>query len=124
MSTEMTEYIPVLIMMAAGVVIAGAGMLVSNLLGPKVFGKVKDAPFECGVPPFGNVKHRISVRFYLVAILFLLFDVEVIFFYPWAIAYKKYLEFGPFIVFEMAAFVGLLLVGYYYVLRKGALKWD
>lgn len=117
-------YIPVLMLMAAG---AGVGMiiiLISHLLGPKIPNKMKNSVFECGVPPVGDARHRFSVRFYLVAILFLLFDVEVIFFYPWAVVYKKYLSINSFILFEMAFFVGILLVGYIYVLRKGALEWD
>ena len=82
-------------------------------------------PFECGVPPLDTGQHhRISVRFYLVAILFLLFDVEGIFFFPWAVVYKKFLGINAFILIEMAFFVLILLVGYIYVLKKGALEWE
>lgn len=118
------DYIPVLIMMAAGLAVGGAILIISNLLGPKAPSWIKDQPFECGVPGIGDAQQRVSVRFYLVAILFLLFDVEVIFFFPWAIAFKKYLSLGAFILIEMAVFVAILLVGYFYVLGKGALKWD
>jgi NADH-quinone oxidoreductase subunit A len=69
-------------------------------------------------------KQRVSVRFYLVAILFLLFDVETVFFYPWAVVYKKFLAAGPFILLEMLIFIAVLFVGYVYVLRKGALEWE
>ena len=99
-------------------------LLVSSLLGPRLPNPRKNTPFECGMPPFGDARHRISVRFYVVALLFLLFDVEAIFFFPWAVVYKKYLTFNSFILLEMGFFVGLLLVGYYYALRKGALEWD
>jgi NADH-quinone oxidoreductase subunit A len=118
------DYLPVLLMMAAGLVIGGAASILTSLLGPKFFSKVKDAPFECGVPPLGSPQQRVSVRFYLVAILFLLFDVEAIFFYPWAVVFKQYLTINAFILVEMAAFVGILLIGYFYVLKKGALEWE
>jgi NADH-quinone oxidoreductase subunit A len=98
---------------------------VTNVLGPKSAPNRKRAtPFECGVPGTGSAHARHSVRFYLVAILFLLFDVEGIFFFPWAVVYKKYLTINSFILLEMGFFVGILLVGYVYVLRKGALEWE
>lgn len=99
-------------------------MLASSLLGSGVPNKQKDLPFECGVPAYGSARQRFSVRFYLVAILFLLFDVEGVFFFPWAVVYKKYLSINSFILVEMAFFVAILLVGYFYVLRKGALEWE
>ena len=118
------SYIPVLILMAIGLTIGGVIIILSSLLGPQIRNRIKDSPFECGVPAYKDAKHRFSVRFYMVAILFLLFDVEAIFFYPWAVVFKKYLAINSFILVEMAFFVGILLVGYFYVLRKGALEWD
>ena len=119
------SYIPVLILMTIGTVIGGVIIILSSLLGPKVSNRVKNTPFECGVPGLKDAnKQRFSVRFYLVAILFLLFDVEAIFFFPWAVVFKKYLAINSFILVEMGFFVGILLVGYFYVLRKGALEWD
>jgi NADH-quinone oxidoreductase subunit A len=118
------EYIPVLILMAAGAGVGGAILLLSHLLGPKSGNPMKDSPFECGVPPISDARRRISVRFYLVTILFLLFDVEAMFFLPFAVVYKKYLSLNHFILAEMGVFVLILLVGYIYVLRKGALEWD
>ncbi len=119
------EYLPVLVMMAAGVFIGGAVLFLTTWLGPKLPNKTKDIPAECGIPVTEMVrKQRVSVRFYLVAILFLLFDVETVFFYPWAVAYKKFLGSGAFILMEMGVFVLVLLVGYVYVLRKGALDWE
>jgi NADH-quinone oxidoreductase subunit A len=117
-------YIPVLILMLVGLTVGGAVLLLTTLLGTGIPNKRKDMPFECGVPPVGSAHNRFSVRFYLVAILFLLFDVEGIFFFPWAVAYKKYLSINAFILIEMAFFVAILLVGYIYVLRKGALEWE
>jgi NADH-quinone oxidoreductase subunit A len=118
------DYIPVLILMAIGISVGAGATLVSYLLGPKIPNRMKDQPFECGVPAIGDARRRISVRFYLVAILFLLFDVEAMFFFPFAVAYKSYLSVNNFILLEMGLFVGILLVGYVYVLRKGALEWD
>lgn len=118
------SYIPVLILMLVGLAVGGVILLLTTLLGNSIPNKRKDMPFECGVPPVGSARHRFSVRFYLVAILFLLFDVEGIFFYPWAVVYKKYLSINAFILIEMAFFALILLVGYFYVLRKGALEWE
>jgi NADH-quinone oxidoreductase subunit A len=119
------DYLPVLVMMAAGVFIGGAVLVLTTLLGPKLPNKTKDSPAECGIPVSEMVrKQRVSVRFYLVAILFLLFDVETVFFYPWAVVYKKFLSTGPFILIEMLVFIAVLFVGYVYVLRKGALEWE
>lgn len=118
------DYIPILILMLVGMTVGGVILLMSHLLGPRLPNARKDMPFECGVPPSGDARHRFSVRFYLVAILFLLFDVEAIFFFPWAVVYKKYLSVNAFILVEMAFFVAILLVGYIYILRKGALEWE
>ena len=110
--------------MAAGLGLGGLIILLSSLLGPKVKSSMKETPFECGVPISGDAKQRFSVRFYLVAILFLLFDVEVVFFFPFALVFKEYLNFNSFILAEMGLFVAVLLVGYFYVLKKGALEWE
>lgn len=117
-------YIPVLILMVAAAILGSVVLLVSWLLGPKAPNKRKNSPFECGMPPVGDAQHRFSVRFYLVAILFLLFDVEAVFFFPWAVVFKKYLSINSFILVEMGFFVAILLVGYFYILRKGALEWE
>ena len=118
------QYIPVLLMMGIGTALGAVVLLMSHLLGPKLPNKRKNQPFECGVPPHGDTHRRFSVRFYMVAILFLLFDVEAIFFFPWAVVFRKYLSINSFILVEMGLFVGILLVGYFYVLRKGALEWE
>jgi NADH-quinone oxidoreductase subunit A len=120
----MTAYIPVLILMGIGATIAGVVLVLTHLCGPKRPNKKKMNVYECGVPPIGDARRRVSVKFYLVAILFLLFDVEAIFFFPWAAVYKKYLAVNGFILFEMLFFVGILFVGYIYILKKGALEWD
>lgn len=118
------EYLPVLILMAVGATIGTVIIILSSLLGPKISNKLKEQPFECGVPIHGDAKQRFSVRFYLVAILFLLFDVEAVFFFPFALIYKDYLTLNSFILIEMAVFIAVLLIGYFYVLKKGALDWE
>lgn len=118
------DYLPVLILLVAGAVVGGAASAISFLVGPKRRNAMKEQAFECGVPAVESKTHRISVRFFLVAILFLIFDVEGVFFFPWALTFRKFLDAGPMIIFEMAVFVGLLLVGYFYVLRKRALEWE
>ena len=120
----MNAYIPVLILMGIGVTIAAAATILSALIGPKKPNKIKMDVYECGVPPIGDARRRFSVRFYLVAILFLLFDVESVFFYPLAIAYKKFIAVNAFILIEMLFFAAVLLIGFIYIYRKGALEWD
>ncbi|MGK5089851.1 NADH-quinone oxidoreductase subunit A [Bdellovibrionota bacterium FG-2] len=117
-------YIPVLILLGLGLAVGGAVLVLTHLIGTGIPNRKKNQPFECGVPGMGDARHRVSVRFYLVAILFLLFDVEAIFFFPWALVFKKYLSINSFILLEMAFFVAIFLVGYFYVLRKRALDWD
>lgn len=120
----MEAYIPVLILMGVGATIGGVVLLLTHLCGPKRPNKLKMNVYECGVPPIGDTHRRVSVKFYLVAILFLLFDVESVFFYPWAVVYRKYLGINGFILLEMFFFIAILLVGFYYIFKKGALEWD
>ncbi len=99
-----------------------AGMLgASYVLGKKVRNRVKDMPYECGVAPVGNARERFSVKFYLVGMLFILFDIEAIFLYPWAVVYR---ELKLFAFFEMLIFIGLVVAGFFYVWKKGALNWS
>ncbi len=117
----MSGYLAVLILMGVGALVAGGALLITHLV-PIRKNVTKMSVYECGVPTAGDARGRFSVRFYLVAILFLLFDVEVVFFYPWAVIYKKFLNINGFILFEMLFFVAMLLVGYIYVIKKGALE--
>ena len=93
---------------------------VSYLLGKKVRNRVKDMPYESGIVPTGDARQRFSVKFYLVGMLFILFDIEAIFLYPWAVVYRDLRIFG---FIEMAIFVILILSGYFYIWKKGALDW-
>jgi NADH-quinone oxidoreductase subunit A len=122
MPTSLAEtYFPVLIQVVIAMAIA-AGMLgASFLLGKKVRNRVKDMPYECGIAPTGNARERFSVKFYLVAMLFILFDIEAVFLYPWVVVYR---ELKMFAFFEMLVFVLLILAGFFYIWKKGALDWS
>jgi NADH-quinone oxidoreductase subunit A len=114
-------YFPVLLQVAIAMAVA-AGMLgASFLLGKRVRNKVKDMPYECGITPVGNARERFSVKFYLVAMLFILFDIEAIFLYPWAVVYR---ELKMFAFVEMLIFIILILAGFFYIWKKGALDWS
>ncbi|MCW5893496.1 MAG: NADH-quinone oxidoreductase subunit A [bacterium] len=115
------EYVPVLVTLAIAAAVPSLFLLVSALFGPRQPNPVKDEPFECGNPSSGPAWGRFSVKFYLTAILFIIFDVEVVFLYPWAILFR---ELGLFGFIEMLVFMAILTLGLVYVWRKGALEWD
>ncbi len=116
-----SDYLPILLQFGLALAFVIAVMLITHLVGPKRKGKDKLEPFECGIEPTGNARQPYSVKYFLVAILFVLFDVEVIFMYPWAVNFKS-LGMTGFI--EMILFVAFLLLGFYYILKKGALEWE
>lgn len=119
-------YFPVLLQIAIAVAVAGGMVGASAFLGNRVKNKVKDMPYESGMVPVGNARERFSVKFYLVAMLFILFDIEAIFLYPWVVVYrdlgKTVSPLFPF--FEMLIFVVLVLCGFYYIWKKGVLDWS
>ena len=114
-------YFPVIVQAVIAVVIAAALIAISFLLGKRVRNRVKDSPYESGIAPTGSARERFSVKFYLVAIVFILFDIEAVFLYPWAVVYRELKMFG---FFEMLVFVVLILSGFFYIWRKGALDWS
>ncbi len=114
-------FIPILMMLIVGIGFAVFTLLASHFLGKRVYEPAKMAPYECGITPTGTARERFHTRFYLVAMLFIVFDIETVFLYPWAIVFKK---LGMFGLIEMAVFIGILLVGFAYVWGKGALEWD
>ena len=114
-------FYPILFLLIIGCVLAVVFMFLSSKIGKRTKLGKKTTPYECGVDPVGSTKEPIRVKFYLVAILFILFDIEVIFLYPWAVISRK---LGMFGFIEMCVFVVILLVGYFYILGRGALKWD
>jgi NADH-quinone oxidoreductase subunit A len=113
-------YIPIIIFFLIAVLVPVALLGASRLVQRRVFDRAKLMPYECGIDPIGDARERFSVRFYMVAMLFLIFDVETIFLFPWAIIYDKLALFG---LAEMLVFIGILVVGYYYAWRKGAFEW-
>jgi NADH-quinone oxidoreductase subunit A len=126
-SSQLAQYIPVLFLLAVAVGFAGA-TLVSSVLFGKWGGhsKAKDAPYECGKEPIGEGSARFSVKFYLVAMLFILFDIEVVFMYPWAVVYRDMLAEHAtrnLIFGSMISFIGILFAGYLYALSKKAFDW-
>ena len=116
----MQGWLSILIMIAVAFVFGGIMVGLGVLLGPRKPTPEKLAPYECGMPPVGDARERQSVKFYLVAMIFLLFDIEVAFLYPWAISLKS---LGVAGVWQIVTFFGLLLTGYIYVWRKGAFDW-
>lgn len=115
------EYIPVLAMLALAALVPGSFLAVSVLFGPRRPSAIKEQPFECGNVSTGPAWGRFSVKFYLTAILFIVFDVEVVFLYPWALLFRR---LGVFGFVEMMIFLFVLTLGLVYVWRKGALEWD
>jgi NADH-quinone oxidoreductase subunit A len=117
---NLTNYLPVALMFLLAAGFVSITMLVTHWLGPKRKTKVKLESFECGIEPQGNARAPFPIRYFLVALLFVLFDVEVIFMYPWAVNFK---EFGVTGLMQMLVFIALLLVGFFYIIKKKALEW-
>jgi NADH-quinone oxidoreductase subunit A len=118
------DYIPVLLQFAVAVGFAVSAIVVSIILGKTgTRTRTKDTPYECGMVPEGEAVPRFSVKFYLVAMLFILFDLEIVFMYPWAVVYKEVIVESKTIFWSMLSFISILMVGYAYALKKGALDW-
>ena len=118
------EYLPVLLQIIVAISFAASALLVSIVMGKT--GKrtrAKDSAYECGMVPQGGGQPRFSVRFYLVAMLFILFDLEIVFMYPWAVVYKESIAQSSLIFWSMLSFISILMIGYIYALKKGALDW-
>jgi NADH-quinone oxidoreductase subunit A len=125
--TQLAQYIPILFLLAAAVGFAGGTLFISVVLGKFAkSSKAKDAAYECGKDPIGEGSSRFSVKFYLVAMLFILFDIEVVFMYPWAVVYRDMLAEHAtrnLILGSMVSFLGILFAGYIYALKKNAFDW-
>ncbi len=120
-SVMLTEYYGIFYIVILAVLFAGVTVFLSSILGPRRRSKVKSEPFECGVPTEGAQYVETPVKFYIIALLFLVFDLECVFLYPWAVYYKK---LGLFGFVEMFIFILILLICYAYVWKKGALEWE
>ena len=117
----MLTYLPIVFMMIASIGFVLTTMFATHWMGPKRQSAVKEDTFECGIPTQGNARTPFSIKYFLVAVLFVLFDVEVIFMYPWAVNFKK---LGVMGIVEMFSFMSIFLVGFFYIVKKGALTWE
>jgi len=119
------QYIPVFIVILIAIVFAAAVILTSSIFGPQRPDKIKEMPYESGKNPVGASNERISIKYYLVAMLFIIFDIEVIFIYPWGVEFKRlFAETGIFAFLPMLIFLIVLEMGFLYVYAKGGLNWD
>jgi NADH-quinone oxidoreductase subunit A len=116
-----SDFLPIIVQFVLAIAFVAFSMIASHLIGPRRKSRVKDEAFECGIESVGNARTPISVKYFLTAILFVLFDVEVIFMYPWAVNFR---ELGKTGVYEMIVFLALLMAGFAYVIKKGVLRWN
>ena len=127
MTFRLYDYLPILLMFIVAGGFAVGNVLLSQLVGQRKRTRTKLMPYECGKDPVGSARERFSVKFYLIAMIFILFDIEVIFLVPWAAVYKTLAAQGTamrqFVYLEMMIFIGLLFIGYIYVVKKGAFDW-
>jgi len=121
MNSQTADYLPILIQFFVALGFVVLTMTATHYLGPKRKSKIKLDVFECGIESQGNARIPFSIKYFLVAILFVIFDVEVIFMYPWAV---NFTELGSLGLLEMFFFMGFLLIGFFYIIKKGALKWE
>ena len=115
------NYLPILVLIGIAFAFALGSVVLSGLIGEKKPSEVKLAPYECGMPLLSSAQERFSIKFYIIAMLFILFDIEAVFLYPWAVIFKR---LGLFGFIEMGVFIVILLVGFIYVWKKGALEWE
>lgn len=119
-ANQLELYFPLLLQIAIAFVLATGLIGASALLGKRLRNKAKDTAYECGIEPTGDARQRLSVKFYLVAMLFILFDIEAIFLFPWAVVFR---DLGYLTFFSMLVFILLILTGFFYIWKKGALDW-
>lgn len=121
MSALIVDYLPILVFIVIAFLVAGSMLASSYIIVPQAPNPQKKAPYECGFDPFDDARSRFQVRFYLVAILFIIFDLEIAFLFPWAVGLK---EMGTMAYWSMIVFLGVLTVGFFYEWKKGALEWE
>ncbi len=119
------NYLPIFIVFIVAAGFTFVSLIATHLIGPRINNPVKMMPYESGVDPVGETRIRFSIRFFLIALLFIIFDIEIVFLYPWAVVFKDFLSnSGAFIFFEMVVFLAILVFGFVYVWRNGALEWE
>ena len=122
---SLATYLPVLVQIVLGLSVPIVVLVASHIFGQRAKGNyIKDKAYECGLPSEGNVHPRFAVKFYVTAMLFILFDIEVVFLVPWALVYREFLAAGIAITAATAVFLGVLVLGLFYEVRRGALEWD
>ena len=120
----LSDYLPVVLQSLAAIGFAAIALILSVLLGKKGRdSKIKHTPYECGMLPIGEGAPRFSVKFYVIAMLFVIFDIEVVFMYPWAVSFADLVRENAMVLWSMASFAGILTIAYVYALKKGALNW-
>ena len=114
-------YLPIMLLLVIAICFGLGAMIFSAFVGPKKASALKLSPYECGCEPVGSARERFSIKFYIIAMFFILFDIEAVFMYPWSIVFKR---LGVPGLIEMGVFIAILLVGYIYIWKKGALEWE
>ena len=118
------DYFPILIVFILSGAFVGVSLIATHYFGPKVKNSVKDMPYESGVDLIGETRVRLSIKYFLIALMFIIFDIEIVFLFPWAVVFRDFLQYGTFIFIEMLIFLAILTFGYIYVWRNGALDWE
>ena len=118
------NYLPILVVFILASAFVCISLVATHYFGPKVKNTVKDMPYESGVDLIGETRVRLSIKYFLIALMFIIFDIEIVFLFPWAVVFKDFLQYGTFIFIEMLIFLAILTFGYIYVWRNGALDWE
>ncbi len=127
LAVDLNTYIPIGILLAMAIIFAAANLAITHVLGPREHGESKDVPYESGMNPIGTARKRFNVRFYILAMTFLVFDVEIIFLYPWAVTFTKLSPQSPeagLFLGRIVFFIGTSVIAYIYAWRKGVFRWD
>ncbi len=119
-----SDYLAVIFVFVLAAGFAGLLLVLTHLIGPRVKDKIKLSPYESGVDPVAPTHTRLNIRYFIVALVFIVFDIEIVFLYPWAVVFRDFIARSPFILYEMLFFLVVLLFGYVYVWRKGVFEWE
>ena len=118
------NYLPILVVFILASAFVCISLIATHYFGPRVKSAVKDMPYESGVDLIGETRVRLSIKYFLIALMFIIFDIEIVFLFPWAVVFKDFLQYGTFIFIEMVVFLTILTFGFVYVWRNGALDWE
>ena len=118
------DYLPILIVFFLASAFVSVSLIATHYFGPKVKNPVKDLPYESGVDLIGETRVQLSIKYFLIALMFIIFDIEIVFLFPWAVVFRDFLQYGAFIFIEMVIFLAILTFGFIYVWKNGALDWE